>query len=368
MQIGAYVREYFPDAFTGAGRESLETWVDDLDRAIDEIEHNGSNNFGNTLLELEVSPPGEVVAAWFNAPPAKRSPLYLDMSRRLQRRLKELVAGYYLQDPAVYSRDLIAIRPLLVYAAIPPSTAVRLSRDGRSIEAINDSRDIHWDVFDVHLVRAMARSARARVNLEAHMARAAAMLREIPELSAGAHDYDPDPRNVASVLESALRPASAGAVLPAQLGSLLRFERNLVEGARKAGLSMAAHVSAARGNSLMKALAELEKFGSRLTDTFHHDVAPLYGGGPVRALGTILFLDAALSLSGSAASPKPRAMMTLTVFPKEWSAFNPEALVDEQPLEGAPTPLVQERLVTAPTSAPECETQPPAPSSTAPTK
>jgi hypothetical protein len=284
------------------------------------------------------------VAAWFNAPADKRSPVYLEMSRRLQRKLKELVAGYYLQDPSVYARDLLAVRPLLVYAALPASTAVRFHRDTGALEAINDRGDIHWDVYDAGLIRAMARSARTRANLESQLTRVAALLREIPELSRQAPFYDPSPGNVSSIIETALRPMSASSRCPAQLGALLRFERMAVEAARDAGLAAAAFCAAAGRKQLTKALEELGRFGSELTSAFHHDIAPLYGGGAVRALGTMLFIEAAMSLSPAAEAPKPSAMLTLTVFPGEWSGFDPQALVHADP--DGPTPVIQERLVT----------------------
>ena len=344
MQLVTYTRTYFPDAFTGPPKETLETWVDDLDRIIDDIEHNGTNNFGNTVLDLEVSLPGAAVAAWFQAPQDKKAPVYLDMSRRIQQKLKEVTASYYLSDPDVYRRDLLAIRPLLVYAAMPPSTAIRMKSDGVTLDSINDAKDIYWDVFDVSKIRAMARSGRTRVNLEAQMARAAALLREIPELSSEAKFYDATPGNVMSVLETALQPASAGDPRPALLGSLLRFEALVVEGARKAGLEVAAFRKAAGQKELKKALEALEEFGAKLTETFHASIAPIYGGGAVRALGTMVFVEAALALADPADRWLPSAMLTLSVYPKSWAGFNPELFATEG-IDNAPQPIVQERLV-----------------------
>jgi hypothetical protein len=345
MQIGSYVQTYFPSAFGGPGKETLETWLDDLDRTVDEVEQNGTNQLGNTLLDLEVSLPGSAVAAWFNAPEDKKAAAYLEVSRRIQQKLKDLVSSYYLQDPAVYKRDLLAIRPLLVYASMPASTAIVMKSDGVTLESINAANDIYWDVFDATKIRAMARSGRTRVNLESRMRQAAAALREIPELSGEADFYEATNANVGSVIESALKPGSPADVRPAQLGALLRFESLVVTGARKAGLEVAAFRKAAGKKQLTKAVEALEEFGAKLTATFHNDISPIYGGGAVRALGTMVFIEAALALAGPAPAVKPSAMMTLAVYPSSWAGFDPELLIAGATPAGAPAPIVEERLV-----------------------
>jgi hypothetical protein len=219
-----------------------------------------------------------------------------------------------------------------------------LKSDG-ALESINAAKDVYWDVSDAKKIRAMATSGLTIVNLQTRMAAAAAMLREIPELASKAGDYDPNKINIENILNTALQPASAAILRPAQLGSLLTFELTVVRGAVDAGLKIAEFRKAAGDKDLNKALDTLEQFGSKLTETFHKNIAPLYGGGAVRALGTMVFLEAALALAGTGTAFAPSAMMTLSVFPKTWAGFDPEKLATSGVPGDAPAPIAAQRLV-----------------------
>ncbi|HEX8335366.1 MAG TPA: hypothetical protein VF621_01470, partial [Pyrinomonadaceae bacterium] len=96
-QLGAYMD---PDAASGrpllggvfgpqadgSVAASFDAWLGDLDTAVEQALHNGPDIFGNTLLSLEVGVSPNVTAAWLNASDDETSPLYLDMSRRIQAR------------------------------------------------------------------------------------------------------------------------------------------------------------------------------------------------------------------------------------------------------------------------------------------
>ena len=65
-QIRPYIEEYLPEHFGGTGQSSsLSAWITDLDRRVEEAVDNGSDEFGDTLLSMEVSLPGSVLGAWF---------------------------------------------------------------------------------------------------------------------------------------------------------------------------------------------------------------------------------------------------------------------------------------------------------------
>ena len=73
FQIKPLVMRFFPDAFPEG--TSFDTWITDLDKTIDTIENNGSDNFGNTLLTLDLTLPSRVPAAWLTAPADKAAGL-----------------------------------------------------------------------------------------------------------------------------------------------------------------------------------------------------------------------------------------------------------------------------------------------------
>jgi len=57
FQLKPYVDAYLSGVFDSNGASSFVTWIGDMDRAVDQLEHNGTDNFGNTLVSLEVSLP-----------------------------------------------------------------------------------------------------------------------------------------------------------------------------------------------------------------------------------------------------------------------------------------------------------------------
>ena len=108
---------YFASSF-GAD-SSPSTWIADLDKQIDQLEFNGTENFGNTLVSLELATPASVAGAWLDAPADKKSPAYKDMSERIQAKLKEILPFYAFADLEAFE-TVGSAAPLLVYASIPP--------------------------------------------------------------------------------------------------------------------------------------------------------------------------------------------------------------------------------------------------------
>ncbi len=120
-QLQPYLEAYFAPLFTGEARPS--TWIADMDKQIDALEFNGTENFGNVLVSLELGLPASVAGAWLEAPAEETAPSYMEMSRRIQRKLKALIPFYYLADVANLRRHEF-VAPLLVYASIPESTDI----------------------------------------------------------------------------------------------------------------------------------------------------------------------------------------------------------------------------------------------------
>ena len=97
FQIKPLVTRFFPDAFPDG--TSFDTWITDLDKTIDTIENNGSDNFGNTLLTLDLTLPSRVPARLARPrPPSVAARPYMRMSRNIQGALKALIPPDFFQD------------------------------------------------------------------------------------------------------------------------------------------------------------------------------------------------------------------------------------------------------------------------------
>jgi hypothetical protein len=213
------------------------------------------------------------------------------MSRRLQRKLKELIPFCYFQNPAKY-KDLEPAFALLVYAAIPPSTSVSLVA-GRLTLNENPPRDIYWNWMDEApggVRHAMVNNSLTAAQLGAELARVHDLLSAIPEWQSAADFYRP------GEIEHIRRAALTHPVGKSLLDSLLAVEAEVVKGAYDAGRKLARFLEQA-GERPSEAVATLAEFGDKLTDTFNKRIDSVYQGEALRPLGTMVFLEAAQALN-----------------------------------------------------------------------
>jgi hypothetical protein len=316
-QIRPYILNYLPDHFSSGGTSSLDTWMTDLDRAVEDAVHNGTNEFGDTLLSLEVSVPARTLAAWFG--PRTKEEVQIDameISRRLQRKLKELISFYYFQDLDNVRQDFAAAA-LLVYASIPASTSISL-KNGKL--TINTDKDVYWNWPMPEERRAMMSNPLTRDQLTRHLVQAHDRL-----LAAG-RDQD----------ASFFREAETGDFLSIagksegekNLKSLLFCEAEIVNGAAEA-LRHIADFLRNSGNKPQEAIKHLAEFGAEVTTTFNNRVRSIYGGHAIRPLGSMIFLEASCALDPALRNATPNAMLSLTVL-KEQRTFKLEAFLKNQ--------------------------------------
>jgi hypothetical protein len=316
-QIRPYILNYLPDHFSSGGTSSLDTWMTDLDRAVEDAVHNGTNEFGDTLLSLEVSVPARTLAAWFG--PRTKEEVQIDameISRRLQRKLKELISFYYFQDLDNVRQDFAAAA-LLVYASIPASTSISL-KNGKL--TLNTDKDVYWNWPMPEERRAMMSNPLTRDQLTRHLVQAHDRL-----LAAG-RDQD----------ASFFREAETGDFLSIagksegekNLKSLLFCEAEIVNGAAEA-LRHIADFLRNSGNKPQEAIKHLAEFGAEVTTTFNNRVRSIYGGHAIRPLGSMIFLEASCALDPALRNATPNAMLSLTVL-KEQRTFKLEAFLKNQ--------------------------------------
>ncbi|MEW6210754.1 MAG: hypothetical protein AB1631_20485 [Acidobacteriota bacterium] len=333
FQLKPYVDAYFPKTFqpTVDGAGSFVTLIGDLDRAIDQIEPNGTDNFGNTLISLQVSLPSAVASAWLKAPQDEKSPRYMDMSRRLQMKLRQLIPYYYFQNVRKYG-DIASATVLLVYAALPDSTSAKLVDDQFTI---NTDTDVYWNFPAIEFRRAMVNHPRTLAKLSADLARVNELL--LAYGMTGTAGFFAPAR--AELLQNeALQGANDGL-----LRSLLFVEADIIRGAHKAALKLANEFAPVAGSKPSEAVEALSEFGAEITETFNNNIRSLFGGDRIRPLGTMAFIEAAAALDPTLSLVEPVATMDLIVV-KEQSQFQlPGFLEGETP--GNSDIVIQQRFV-----------------------
>jgi hypothetical protein len=308
-EIGPLVEKYVPAPFSNPQARSFEEFVADLDKALDNKDPNsGTHDIGDTLITLDLTAPSAYLRAWSRAPANRKDPLYMNLSRVLQAKLKELVTFYYFSDPARY-KDLAAAAAPIVFSCLPTSTTIKLNGDGE-VERFDTDKDLHWDQMAPDQIRAMSFAPRTISALVVRLKSIADTLRGIPELASTAQFYAPD--QVDDVLAAALR-RFAHSNRPELLGSLLDLESQLVEKAVDTGREMA-RFREATTKKPTDALKNLAEFGEDLVNTFNG----IFGSHPFmsgasRPLGTLLFLEAAAAFDPSAMTARVASLMNITV-------------------------------------------------------
>jgi hypothetical protein len=333
-QVGAYAERYFPAQFPadgdGTSSGAFSQWADDLDREAEGLEKNGAGNLGNTLVTLELGVPPAVGTAWLQAP-AGGDPRYLDMSLRLQRRLKELIPFYYFRDLSAYGNPSSAA--LLAWAALPVTNWVKIQ--GGALVADGSGR-LHWNYPDSELLAAMVGSVATDRNLERQILRIQGVLGKVPGLSGIAKQY--------ANAEQASADLRARAVSASQhpfLFSLLNVESRMVNGAAAAGAKMAAFQSQAAAHP-EKAIAALADFASALSSVFNELAWSIYGKDALRPLGTLLFAEAATALDPTL-SGQTSALLRIAIL-KQSAQFPPAQFPDDSALT-ADQVLIEQAVV-----------------------
>jgi hypothetical protein len=313
-QLKTYVDTYFPGTFSG-GDASLTTWISDLDRTLDAALNNGPDNFGNTLLQLELSAPAAVVGAWALAPAAKDAEEYFAMSRAIQRQLRKLIPLCHFHNLDEY-KERIPAAALLVYAALPPATGI-VVESGRVVQ-FDGKDDVYWDIDTAGNIDAMARHALTVASMHAALGAIHETLTHAEGMAGLAADYHPD--RIVRIVGDALT-TSVGA---ADLKNLLLVERMVIREAQAAGLRIAAFLQA---KSAADARRQLAEYGAKVTDAFNSTIGGLFSSRELRPLGTLVFLEAARAFDPSLRSGRPSAMLELTVL-KEQPSFDMGSFVD----------------------------------------
>jgi len=310
-----YAERYFFSVFGGDGL--FESWINALDNA-------AGGKFGKTLISLQLSLPTKVTAGWLKAPQDKKSPVYVNMSKAMQERLKELTPYGYFQDPNHYKNNNINARCILAYAAMPPTA--NLVGDPPDIKESNSN--IYWDYLGrPEYVRFMLERQETTQRLAGLLTQVIKRLNNTPGFASVAGDYN----NTDKVLSNAKTSDGLRVV-----NYFLRFESKFVDAVQNAAVTLAKFQVQAPNNP-DQARVTLSKFGSDITDIFNDGIGGVYGGDKSRPLSTLLFVEAARELDPTLADVTPNAMLEIIVL-KDTSTFDPDKYLnpDKYPDGGLP--------------------------------
>ncbi|MFN0119816.1 MAG: hypothetical protein ACKV2V_04875 [Blastocatellia bacterium] len=325
--------QYLASEFAGGGNRSFSTYLTALDKALDDKGVGGDNFFGNMLIRLDVSLPGQVVLAWKKAPADKKDPVYMVMSRRIQNVMRRLIPLCYLQDPGQYQQTAV-VYPLLAYSALPPINKVKLNGAGQL--RFTEDAVYSWDYRDADL-RTQVLEHYAGPKLRDDIL--PRIRRQMHESAADIADY----QDAAIGRILSLKPAMSRD----HFLSLLFSETELISKIHKTALKLREHMDAREPEEAVAALAE---FGASLTNTFNQKAgATIYGGKTMRALGSMLFLEVARILDPELTDRiTPTAMLDLVVL-KDQPAFDMDKFLDgvQPPSSGI---VLQQRIVSLPTN------------------
>jgi hypothetical protein len=303
------LEKYTPHTFLAPAARGFREWAADLDKLLDGKDpHSGTHDIGDTLIGLTVVASAEHLKAWTNAPASPTHPVYKELSRALQRALKELVSFYAFADPARY-RDLAVAAPALVFACMRPATSVE-RRPGGHVR-FDQGGSVYWDSRDPRQLRAILSARETQFALASRMRSIAAMLREIPGLAGTAQFYRDD--QLDEVIAAALRAQHTGHTIPEQLGALLALEDALVTNAVRSGVEMGRFRESA-AEAPAEAIEHLARFGEDLARTFNSALAQNpFLSGAARALGTVLFVEASAVFDPAVKARPPAALLDITV-------------------------------------------------------
>jgi hypothetical protein len=301
-RVTPFIHDYLPGLFSG-NQSSLQTFYIDLDRTVENVLHNGTNQFGDTALAMQVSVPNSVLESWFirrSEDRLKRDSMTLSLA--LQVKLRTLLPFSYFEDVSRL-RSNPTVAALLVWAAMPVSTSIDF-QDGQ-IRRFNSDSDVFWDFPDVDLRRAVAFDSHTTASLVPSLLTAQARLREAGD--------DDDASFFAAQQAATFQNMTRSGMGDTLLQSLLFTEAEIIRGATAALKDVNGMLDAV-ATTPTRAINRFADFGADLTDTFNHKLSSVYGDDALRTLSSMVLLEASRAIDPDFRTKPPQAMLNILTF------------------------------------------------------
>jgi hypothetical protein len=317
-RVTPFVHEYLPQLFSG-NQSSLQTFYVDLDRAVENVLHNGANQFGDAALAMQVSVPSSVLGSWFIRRSGDRLKAdSMNMSRALQAKLRTLLPFFYFQEVSRL-RSNPSAAALLVWAAMPVSTSIDL-QNGQL--RFNTDKDVYWNFPDVDLRRAVAMDTHTTASLVPYLLTAQTRLREAGD--------DHDASFFTAQEAGSFQNMTLSGMGDSLLQSLLFTEADVIRGAVSA-LKDVNGMLDSLATAPTKAINRFADFGADFTDTFNQRLSSVYGNDALRALSSMVLLEASRAIDPRFSSKPPEAMLNILTFTKGHTFDLNDFVVGEMP-------------------------------------
>ncbi len=258
---------------------------------------------GNTLVSLDVLVPAAVPLAWIkNSVTNKKDPIYKQLSLTLQFLLKRYLRDYYFRDIKRYD-DLATAYVVLLYAGIPPSTAIKVNGEPSSVQD-----GIYWDTEDIESIQQMARLALSSGTAQSFPSQLAQAQQRLLKAGQTALAKFYDPQNAGSIFETALN-------IPLLRDSLLTLEGRVIFDARDAALSAAlanGFIAARRPSDALKSLAD---FGNKIANAFNNDLGSIFVSDTdaLQRLSALIFAQASTVFDATVSTTRFDSTLNVTV-------------------------------------------------------
>jgi len=298
-QVTPFIRNYLPNLFSGDGK--LTTFYTDLDRTVENVLHNGTNEFGDVAISMQAGAPAELLSAWFiPRDPARLKRDQMILSKSLQASFRTVLPLYYLQEDSKLAQNF-SIAALLVWAAMPISTAIDFDQNTAAIKQFNRDNDVFWDWPSLPLRHAVALDSHTTASL----AKSLVMLQKRLQEAGDSDQQFFDASSAPSWQKMSITPDA-----DTLLQGLLLTEARMIRGAAKA-LEEVHDLAADLKKAPSHAIKAFADFGADFTQAFHDNLSSVYGGDSLRALSSMVLVEASRAIAPELSVANSSAMLTI---------------------------------------------------------
>lgn len=243
--IEPFIETNLKEQFTEAIGTTKDAWIDEIDDTIELSHPNGKNTFGKTLLNLNLKAPSTIGNAWLNAPKSKNDPKYIEVSKAIQIKMRELVRVFAFEDKELFTKNYKRerLQAVLLYSALP----------------VLDQTNYNYHDLTKSLGKITSQLARNIVYM-------VKKLQNEPDkdLHKVAESFSDISENVHEIINK----VNSGVFIESVLKNIVNKEQSIVRKIRKSAIEISG-IKELAADHPEKALVKLEKFGVELTETLN---------------------------------------------------------------------------------------------------
>ncbi|MEO1436424.1 MAG: hypothetical protein AAFV80_12865 [Bacteroidota bacterium] len=315
-----YVRNYFAKHFRSGAGASLDVWITNLDKTLDPINNTPTGVLGHTLLDINVKLPSELAGGWFKLTRAREKEQLRNMSKRIQRLLKQLIPFYFFTDEKILAAEPKFSLAVLAYASLPNLSGFT-TKKGKIVQLENEP---YWNPTDARVALVLS-SDFCKNMFHQKLEQTTERLLNSPKFKHAARHYDPDKSLILlGEMIHTIKNRNTGDNTGTHLLSLTAFEKKLINGIETAAEKLLDFKE--KGANPKKAVAAFARFGAKLSGAYNSLKLPMSGKNDwTGALSPLLYSETARAFTQGEHNPQTDALMDLIFLddssPKERKRF-----------------------------------------------